>query len=104
MKRQAARLARRAGLSLLLFSPIAQQFVSAQTAARAFIHCPGMILTPILGAMAFQQERKGEKVQGIAAAYDAVAITTAMAYGASIFAVSRPIHLKFQEKRWRVNC
>jgi hypothetical protein len=64
----------------------------------AFIHGPGMILTPILGAMAFKQEEAGEKVHGIASAHGAVAITTAAAYGAAIVAVSWPIHLKFWEK------
>ena len=34
--------------------------------ALAWIHGPGMILTPILGAMAFDQKSKGEKVHGIA--------------------------------------
>ena len=56
--------------------------------ALAFIHGPGMILTPILGAMAFKQEESGEKVHGIAAAHGPVAVTTVLAYGASIVAVS----------------
>ena len=67
--------------------------------ALAFVHGPGMILTPILGAMAFSQEQNGEKVHGIASAHGAVAAVTAIAYGASIIAVSWPIHLKFWEKR-----
>jgi hypothetical protein len=67
--------------------------------ALAFIHGPGMILTPVLGAMAFKQEQAGEKVHGIASAHGAVAYTTAIAYGASIVAVSWPIHLKFWEKQ-----
>lgn len=67
--------------------------------ALAFIHGPGMILTPILGAMAYSQEQNGEKVHGIASAHGAVAVTTALAYGAAIVAVSWPIHLKFWEKR-----
>lgn len=67
--------------------------------ALAFIHGPGMILTPILGAMALNQENSGEKVHGIASAHGAVATTTAIAYGAAIIAVSWPIHLKFWEKR-----
>lgn len=66
--------------------------------ALAFVHGPGMILTPILGAMAFQQEQNGEKVHGIASAHGTVAIATVIAYGASIVAVSWPIHLKFWEK------
>src|SRR6185437_16198676 len=67
--------------------------------ALAFIHGPGMILTPILGAMAFSQEQNGEKVHGIASAHGTVATITALAYGASIVAVAWPIHLKFWEKR-----
>jgi len=67
--------------------------------ALAWIHGPGMILTPILGAMAFKQEQDGEKVHGIASAHGAVAATTALAYGAAIIAVAWPIHLKFWEKR-----
>lgn len=56
--------------------------------ALAWIHGPGMILTPILGAMAFDQRSKGEKVHGIASAHGAVAIVTAAAYGAAILSVS----------------
>jgi hypothetical protein len=67
--------------------------------ALAFIHGPGMILTPILGAMAYNQENNGEKVHGIASAHGAVAVTTAIAYGAAIIAVSWPIHAKFWEKQ-----
>jgi hypothetical protein len=33
--------------------------------ALAWIHGPGMILTPVLGAMAFSQENRGEKVHGM---------------------------------------
>jgi len=67
--------------------------------ALALVHGPSMILTPILGAMAFSQEQNGEKVHGIASAHGAVAYTTAIAYGASIVAVSWPINLKFWEKK-----
>jgi hypothetical protein len=56
--------------------------------ALAWIHGPGMILTPILGAIAFDQKSRGEKVHGIASAHGAVAIVTAGAYGAAILAVS----------------
>jgi hypothetical protein len=56
--------------------------------ALAWIHGPGMILTPILGAIAFDQKSKGEKVHGIASAHGAVAIVTAAAYGAAIASVS----------------
>ena len=67
--------------------------------ALAFVHGPGMILTPVLGAMAFKQEQAGEKVHGIASAHGTVAVATVLAYGASIVAVSWPIHVKFWEKR-----
>jgi hypothetical protein len=60
-----------------------------------YIHAPGMILTPILGAMAFNQINSGQKVHGIASAHGAVAAATAISYGAAIVAVSWPIHLKF---------
>jgi len=56
--------------------------------ALAWIHGPGMVLTPILGAMAFDQKSKGEKIHGIAQAHGAVAIVTAAAYGAAIVSVS----------------
>jgi hypothetical protein len=47
-----------------------------------------MILTPILGAMAFSQKNQGQKVHGIASAHGAVAIITAGAYGLAILSVS----------------
>jgi hypothetical protein len=56
--------------------------------ALAWIHGPGMILTPILGAIAFNQKSNGEKVHGIAKAHGPVAIVTASAYGAAILSVS----------------
>jgi hypothetical protein len=56
--------------------------------ALAWIHGPGMILTPILGIMAFDQKNKGEKVHGIAAAHGPVAIVTAGAFGAALLSVS----------------
>jgi hypothetical protein len=60
-----------------------------------YIHAPGMVLTPILGAMAYNQISSGQKVHGIASAHGAVAAATAASYGAAILAVSWPIHLKF---------
>ena len=63
--------------------------------ALAFVHGPGMVLTPILGYMAYKQENAGEKVHGIASAHGTVAYMTAASYGAAIVAVSWPIHLKF---------
>ena len=66
--------------------------------ALAWVHGPGMILTPVLGYMAYKQENSGEKPHGIAAEHGTVAYVTAIAYGASIIAVSWPIHIKFWEK------
>jgi len=56
--------------------------------ALAWIHGPGMILTPILGAMAFSQENKGERVHGIAKAHGAVADVTYAAFGLAVVSVS----------------
>jgi hypothetical protein len=56
--------------------------------AMAWIHGPGMILTPILGIVAFDQKNKGEKVHGIASAHAPVAIVTAGAFGAALLSVS----------------
>jgi hypothetical protein len=56
--------------------------------ALAWIHGPGMILTPILGAIAYDQKNKGEKVHGIASAHMPVAIVTAGAFGAALASVS----------------
>ena len=54
----------------------------------AWIHGPGMILTPILGAIAFDQKSRGERVHGIASAHGPVAIITAAAYGAAILSLT----------------
>src|SRR6185437_6009624 len=62
--------------------------------ALAWIHGPGMVLTPVLGILAYRQESRGEKVHGLAVAHGPVAVTTAIAYGTAIVAVSWPIHLK----------
>ena len=56
--------------------------------AMAWIHGPGMILTPILGIIAFDQKNNGEKVHGIASAHGPVAIVTAGAFGAALLSVS----------------
>jgi len=56
--------------------------------AMAWIHGPGMILTPILGIMAFDQKSNGEKVHGIAKAHGPVTIVTAGAFGAALLSVS----------------
>lgn len=54
----------------------------------AWIHGPGMIATPILGAIAFKQKNSGEKVHGVASAHGPVAIVTAGAFGAALLTVS----------------
>jgi hypothetical protein len=54
----------------------------------AWIHGPGMILTPILGEMAFAQKSRGERVHGIASAHGPVAIATAGAFGLAVVSVS----------------
>ena len=56
--------------------------------ALAWIHGPGMILTPVLGALAYGQTRRGQEVHGIASAHAPVAYVTALAYGAAILSVS----------------
>ena len=56
--------------------------------ALAWVHGAGMILTPVLGAMAIDQKDKGEKVHGIASAHGAAAWVTGIAYGAAIVSVS----------------
>lgn len=56
--------------------------------ALAWVHGVGMILTPILGAMARAQLNRGERVHGIAAAHSAVADVTYAAYGAAIGSVA----------------
>jgi hypothetical protein len=56
--------------------------------ALAWIHGPGMVLTPILGIMAYDQKSNGEKVHGIASAHGPVAIVTAGAFGAALLSVS----------------
>lgn len=56
--------------------------------ALAWVHGTGMILTPVLGAMAFHQKSQGERVHGIASAHGAAAWITGVAYGAALVSVS----------------
>jgi hypothetical protein len=56
--------------------------------ALAWVHGAGMILTPVLGEMAYEQRKRGEKVHGIASAHGAVAVTTVVAYAAAILTES----------------
>jgi hypothetical protein len=55
--------------------------------ALAWIHGPGMILTPILGAIAYGQEKNGGRVHGIAKAHGAVADVTYVAFGLAVLSV-----------------
>jgi hypothetical protein len=54
----------------------------------AWIHGPGMVLTPILGEIAFAQKSRGEKVHGIASLHGPVAIATGAAFGVAVASVS----------------
>ncbi len=56
--------------------------------ALAWVHGTGMVLTPILGIMAFQQKSRGERIHGIAQAHGPVAVITGAAYGAALLSVS----------------
>ena len=52
--------------------------------ALAWVHGAGMILTPALGALAYEQEKRGEKVHGIASAHGGVAVATVVSYGVAM--------------------
>ena len=54
----------------------------------AYVHGVGMVLIPILGAMAYHQIENGEKVHGIAQIHGPVAVVTTAAFGAAIASVS----------------
>jgi len=56
--------------------------------ALAWVHGPGMVLTPILGALAYDQRSAGEKVHGIAKYHSTAAWITGVAYGVAILSVS----------------
>ena len=56
--------------------------------ALAWIHGPGMVLTPILGAIAYRQESQGQRVHGIASIHSQVAVATFGAYVAAMLSVS----------------
>ena len=48
----------------------------------------GMIFTPILGAMAYDQASRGEKVHGAASFHGTAAMITALSYGGAVASVS----------------
>ncbi len=56
--------------------------------AMAWIHGPGMIMTAVLGAMAYSQLSKGERVHGIAKYHQTAAIVTTAALATAVFAVT----------------
>ncbi|MGD0226215.1 MAG: carboxypeptidase-like regulatory domain-containing protein [Terriglobia bacterium] len=56
--------------------------------AMAWIHAPGMVLTPVLGEIAFAQKSRGERVHGIASLHGPVAIVTGAAFGLAVASVS----------------
>ncbi|MGH9533682.1 MAG: hypothetical protein ACRD2E_02355 [Terriglobales bacterium] len=61
----------------------------------AWVHFPGMILTPILGYMAYHQQNMGQRVHGVAKLHGPVATVTFISFATSIVAVAWPIHLPF---------
>jgi uncharacterized membrane protein len=54
----------------------------------AWVHGSGMIATPILGALAYQQKSHGERIHGAAKLHPLAAWTTTLAYGAAMASVS----------------
>jgi len=56
--------------------------------ALAWIHGPGMLLTPALGAIAYQQESRGQQVHGIASIHSQVAVVTFGSFVAAMLSVS----------------
>jgi len=54
----------------------------------AWIHGAGMIVTPILGGMAYNQRSNGQRVTGAASYHGAAAAITATAFGLAIISVS----------------
>jgi hypothetical protein len=66
--------------------------------AMAFIHGPGMVLTPILGGMAASQLNQGQRVHGIASAHGAVAVVTAAAFGLALISETKPSWLGLGHK------
>jgi len=56
--------------------------------AMAWIHGPGMVMTAILGAMAYSQLSNGERLHGIAKYHQTAALVTAAALGTAVLAVT----------------
>jgi len=58
--------------------------------AMAWIHGPGMILTPLAGAMAASQLNQGERLHGLARYHGDIAVVTAVAYGLALVSETKP--------------
>ena len=56
--------------------------------AMAYIHVPGMVMTAVLGSMAYSQMNNGERVHGIARYHQTAAMVTAVALAIAVFAVA----------------
>ena len=56
--------------------------------AMAWIHGPGMIMTAVLGAMAYSQLSNGQRVHGIAKYHQTAAMVTTAALATAVLAVS----------------
>jgi hypothetical protein len=56
--------------------------------ALAWVHGPGMVITPILGAIAYSQLNNGERIHGVARYHSVAAVTTFSAYMAALLSVS----------------
>ena len=54
----------------------------------AWVHGPGMVITPILGAIAYSQLSNGERIHGAARYHSVAAATTFGAYMAALLSVS----------------
>ena len=56
--------------------------------AMVWIHGPGMVMTAVLGEMAYSQLNRGERVHGIAKYHQTAALVTAAALGTAVLAVT----------------
>jgi hypothetical protein len=56
--------------------------------ALVWVHGPGMVITPILGAIAYSQLSNGERIHGAASYHSVAATTTFISYVAALLSVS----------------
>ncbi|MCB9025500.1 MAG: hypothetical protein H6625_04215 [Bdellovibrionaceae bacterium] len=54
----------------------------------AWVHLPGMILTPIAGYLAAKKNEKGEKLKGLAAQHKNISTITSIALALSVISVT----------------